>query len=70
METLIPLVIGYAVKYGIPAAVEWIDAIQKPDVTLADIRTLLLKHNKTTEDYLREARLRAGLPSAAPQPLP
>ena len=70
MEAIIATALGYAVRYGIPAAIEMIDELQKPTVTLASIRDLLGKHNQTVDDYLAQARLNAGKPAAGPQPIP
>lgn len=60
MDPAAVALIGYATRYGIPAALEIWDHLSKPAATTADLVALLRKHDKTTEDYLAAARLRAG----------
>lgn len=58
--SLIASIVGYAVRYGIPAAIQIGEHLSKPDATVPELVALLRKHDKTTEDYLAAARLRAG----------
>lgn len=58
--SLIASLVGYAVRYGIPAAIEIGEHLSKPNATVPELVALLRKHEKTTEDYLAAARLRAG----------
>lgn len=41
MEALIPLILQYALQYGVPAAISIINAIKKPEATLDDLAAAL-----------------------------
>ena len=45
-----------ATTYGIPAAVQFIEALNKPEPSIDDILQGLQRAHKSAEDYLREAR--------------
>lgn len=66
-EAMIIALMGFAVKFGIPAAQAFLSNINKPSVSLDDaIKALESAAEKSAEDYLREARARAGIPEPVP----
>lgn len=43
MAAIAPLLIQFALQYGIPAAEDIIAALKKPDATIADVEALFAK---------------------------
>jgi len=50
MAALLPVLLQYGITYGLPAVMDIIAALKKPDATIADVEALFAKI-KTYEQY-------------------
>lgn len=60
---LLSAILMFAGRFGIPATQTLLTNLNKPSVTLDDTIVALDKAaTKSADDYLKEARIRAGIP--------